>query len=223
MPQKKSKKIFIYLIMFLLIGTLNNKNLNNINFTSVNKIKVLGLDDKSNLELIDNLNFLKISNLFFLNKSKINEIINSNNIVDSYLVFKEYPSSITVKIDKTKFLAQIKKNDNNFLLGSNGKLIKTTKIKNDIPFIFGDFENKSFFALKNAIDQTDLDYNTIKSLFFFKSGRWDVETKNGILIKLPKNEVKRSLEVLIKFLKMTQKKKISEIDLRQNNQIVING
>ncbi len=209
--------------MFLLIGTLNNKNLNNINFANVNKIVVLGLDNESNLELIENLNFLKIRNLFFLDKLKITEILNSIHIVESYYVFKEYPNSITIKIDKTEFLAQIKKNENYFLLGSNGKLVETDEKKKEIPLIFGEYKIKSFFDLKKAIDQTHLEYDTIKNLFFFKSGRWDIETKNGTLIKLPQNEIESALEILINFLKNNPNKEIKKIDLRQNNQIVING
>ena len=46
MPQQKSKRILIYFFLFLIIGTLNNKNLKNINLTKINKIIVTGLDEK---------------------------------------------------------------------------------------------------------------------------------------------------------------------------------
>ena len=82
MHQSKSKKILIYFFLFLIIGTLNNKNLTNLNFPTLNNIIVSGLDEKDNLELINKLNFLKVDNLFFLNKSKINEIIDSNNFIN---------------------------------------------------------------------------------------------------------------------------------------------
>ena len=187
------------------------------------EIKVIGLDEKNNNELINNLNFLKIENLFSLDKHNIKKIMSENTLIEKYSVFREYPSTINVKIDKTKFLAQIKKESNNFLLGSNGKLTKTIEIKSDLPFIFGTFENKSFFNLKKAIDETSFNYNKIKNLFFFKSGRWDIETNNGLLIRLPKNEIKESLELLINFLNQNVEKEIKELDLRQKNQIIING
>ena len=38
MHQQKNKKILLYFFLFLIIGTLNNKNLNNLNFL---KIKIL--------------------------------------------------------------------------------------------------------------------------------------------------------------------------------------
>ena len=117
----------------------------------------------------------------------------------------------------------MKKKDGNFLLGSNGKLIKTIEFKEEIPFIFGDFENEQFFSLKEAIDQTNFEFSQIKNLFIFKSGRWDIETKNGLIIKLPKDKVYLSLNILINFLQQNSEKKIKEIDLRQDNQIIING
>ena len=65
MPQQKNKKIFIYFFIFLVIGTLNNKNLSNNNFAKINKISVTGLDEINNLDLHNKLDLLKIKNLFF--------------------------------------------------------------------------------------------------------------------------------------------------------------
>ena len=223
MPQRKSKKISIYIFLFLIIGTLNNKNLNKLNFGELNDISVKGLSEENNIKLADSLNFLKLSNLFFLNKSLLKETINSNNLVQNYSVFKNYPSTLNIYIVKTKFLAKVKKNNNDFYLGSNGKLIKVIGIPNDIPYIFGNFKNEDFFNLKKAIDQTSFEYSKIQKLFFFKSGRWDIETTSGILIKLPKKNLKKTLELSVRFMDENFKKDISKIDLRQNNQIIING
>jgi len=205
----------------MIIGTLNNKNLNKIDLKKINTINVKGLGEKKNNELIYDLNFLKIGNIFFLKKSEITKIINSYNLVEEYSVFKIYPSTLDIQIKKTKFLAQLKKKNGNFLLGSNGKLIKTVEFKQGIPFIFGDFENEKFFSLKEMIDQTNFEYSQIKNLFFFKSGRWDIETNDGLIIKLPEDKVYLSLKMLINFLEQNSEKKIKEIDLRQDNQIII--
>ena len=205
-----------------MIGTLNNKKLNGINFPKVTKISITGLDDKNNFQLKKNLNFLKNSNLFFINKKKINEIIIRNTLVEKYSVFKRYPSSIDIIIKKTNFLAQIQKDGKIFLLGSNGKLTKTINIRDDLPFIFGDFEIKNFFELMSVIDKTNFSYTEIKNFFFFKSGRWDLEMNSGLLIKLPKKKLRRAFEFSNIFLLENKKKEIYKIDLRQLNQIVIN-
>ena len=65
MPHQRSRKILIYFFLFLLIGTFNNRNLNNIHFAKVNTVTVTGLDDKDNLELIQSLSFLKKKIYFF--------------------------------------------------------------------------------------------------------------------------------------------------------------
>tara|TARA_B100000902_G_scaffold269905_1_gene255795 strand:- start:6418 stop:7089 length:672 start_codon:yes stop_codon:yes gene_type:complete len=221
MPQQKSKKIFIYVFLFLFIGTFNNRNLSNFNFPNINKIHVTGLDEKNNLKLENDLSFLKINNLFFTDKSKIVELINSHSLVEKYSVFIRYPSTLNIKIIQTEFLAQIKKDGDYLLLGSNGKLIKNKGPQKNTPFIFGDLNNTSFFELKNAIDETEFEYKKIKNLYFFKSGRWDIETVDGLLIKLPKKELKKSLQLFIDVMSKNKDSKINKIDLRQFNQIVL--
>ena len=196
MHQSKSKKILIYFFLLLIIGTLNNKNLTSLNFPTLNNIIVSGLDEKDNLELINKLNFLKVDNLFFLNKSKINEIIDSNNFVEKFSIYKIYPSSIEIEIEKTRLLI---KTDNNYYLGSNGKFMKINDQINDIPTIFGNFDVSEFFLLKDIIEKSNFKFENIDKLYFLPSKRWDIETKNGILIKLPKDRLMESFQLLDAF------------------------
>ena len=218
---QKNKKIILYLFLFIIIGTLNNRNLSNVNFLKDININITGLDEISNIELINNLNLLEINNLFFLDEKKIRKILNSNNLIEKFFIFKKYPSTLNIKVYKTTFLAQLKKKNDIFFLGSNGKLIKSNEIEKDIPFIFGDFRIENFFQLKRIITKSNFDYEKIKNLFFFKSGRWDIEIESGLLIKLPKENVQRSLELSQKILDKNNKK-IKIIDLRQYNQVIIN-
>ncbi len=222
MHLQKNKKILIYVLLFFILATFNNKYLINIEFPKVVEINVNGLSEENNLELKKNLYKLRIENLFLLKKEEINKIIGSHNLVEKYSVFKKYPSTINIKIDKTNFLAKIKKDRNIFLLGSNGKIIKASEIVEEIPFIFGDFKNKNFFELKSVMTNKNFDYSEIKSLFFFKSGRWDIELHNGLLIKLPKKNLEKSFEQIFKILEKKENK-VNLIDLRQQNQIIING
>lgn len=223
MPQKINKKIFLYIFLFLLIGSVNNKNFNNFDNPKIKKIYISGLSDSENLELRKNLSFLKFDNLFFLNKIEIIETLEANNLIEKYSIFKIYPSSLKINVTKTKILARMKNNDDFFYLGSNGKIIKADIDEKKIPFIFGKFEVKEFFELKKIIDESKLDYFEIKNLFFFNSRRWDVETNSGILIKLPKQGLKKALELYNSLLRKEEFKNIKEIDLRQSNQIIING
>ena len=114
MHQQKSKKVFIYIFLFLIITTFNNKNLNNFNIGKINNISINGLDKKNNFQLIENLNFLDNKNIFFLNKNEIKNVIEENTLVEKYSVFRLYPSALSIDINKTNFLAVVKKNGDNF-------------------------------------------------------------------------------------------------------------
>ena len=206
-----------------MIGTFNNRNLKENEIFKINRIDLIGLKGDKKIRLVNELNSLGMKNILFLNENKIKKIINTNNEIEQFSIFKKYPSSLDIKIEKAKFLAQIKKDGKNYFLGSNKKLIKSSKLSKDIPFIFGDFKVENFFSLKNALDKTNFDYKLIDKLFFFKSGRWDIKLKNGILIKLPNQNIQDSLNLYLKILKNKNLKKINEIDLRQNKQIIING
>ena len=109
------------------------------------------------------------------------------------------------------------------MIGSNGRLIKTKDKIKDLPHIFGNFENKDFFKLKNIIDKSDLDFEKIDNLYFFPSGRWDIETNFGIMIKLPSENLKESLELSLEIIKDKKFDNIKIIDLRQNNQVIVDG
>lgn len=223
MPHQKSKKIILYLLLFLIIGTLNNKNINNIEFSKIREIKVSGLDDKTNFNLLNSLEIFKDQNLFFLDKQNIKKIIDSNNFIEQYSIFKKYPNSLEIKITKAKLLAHVNKKGKNYLLGSNGKLIKTSEEINSIPFIYGDFKNEDFFELKEIIDRSKLNYKNIKNLYYFPSGRWDIEFYSDILIKLPKDKLKDSINLSVNILSNKNFEKIKILDLRQENRVITNG
>ena len=107
-----NKKILIYIFLFIFLGTFNNKNLNKIEFFKLTDIKVTGLQDDENYQLIKKLEFLRLQNLFFLEKFEIKKILNSNNLVNNYSIFKRYPSTIEININRANFLAKAQKNGN---------------------------------------------------------------------------------------------------------------
>ena len=222
MPRQISKKIFLYLFLFILLTTLSNKNLLNFQFPNINQIDILGFDQTENNELYKDLEFLKSENLFFLNKEKIIKILNSNNLIESYHIFKIFPSKLVLTINKTNYLAITKKREKLYFIGSNNKLIKTNNEDLKLPEIFGNFKIKEFIQIKQFIDESKFNYNDIKFLYFFPSGRWDIHTNSGTVIKLPKSKIKEKLKLAYSLLTSGKFKNLTLIDVRQKNQIVIN-
>lgn len=222
MHQQIGKKIFAYFLLLLIFASINNINLSEIKFNKVKNINIEGLNNLESEIILKDLKNLNLENIFFVNKHKINKIIDSNALVEEFKVFKKYPSTINIEIQKTIFLAKINKDDKIFIVGSNGKLSKNDSTKN-FPYIFGNPEIIEFIKIKKIIEDSKISYDSIKNLYFFKSKRWDIELKNNILIKLPKNNVKETLNKVFKFMKEINFGNIKIIDARIKNQIIING
>lgn len=222
MHQQISKKIILYLLLFLLLGTVSNKYFNSFKFPKINSIIISGLNEDEKGDILKKLDFLKSSNLIFLKEPIINLMINSNDFIESFSIFKKYPSTLYVEIQKTKILAKIKVNGKDFLIGSNGKLIINKSIPKNVPQIFGNLDIGEFLEFKKILDNSKFNYNDIEKLFFYPSRRWDIQTKKGIQIKLPKNDVSKSLVLLNDLFENEEFKYLKIIDLRQNNQLVIN-
>lgn len=223
MHQQISKKIIIYLFTLLILGTFNNKNISKLYSKDNYDFNIVDQSEFNEDNIIKDLAKLKNQNLFLLEKNEVLKTVDPHKIVENFFVFKNYPSSLNIKIERTKFLAIIKKNGSNFYIGANGNLIQIDNKKTDLPFIFGDIDISKFLELKSIIDNSKFNYNDIKNLFYFKSKRWDIETKNGLLIKLPRKNLNNSFELLINIINKKDMQNINNIDLRQNNQVILNG
>ncbi len=222
MQRRKGKKIVFYLFLLILLGSIQNISFNKLEIDTIKKINVSGLSESSNKKVLKEIEKLNLGNIFFLNGNEINKIIESNTLVEGYNVFKKYPSTIDIKLKKTNFLAKINLNDQLFFIGSNGKLIDNFFLVKDLPYIFGRPDIDEFLKFKKIIDRSKLSYENIKSIFYFQSRRWDIKLKNDVLIKLPKNNIKKSLDDAYFFLDEKNFNSIKIIDTRIVNQIIIN-
>ena len=223
MHRQISKKIIIYLFVFILLTTLFNNNLSKTNFLFIDNFEITGLNDFEKKKIIQNLDILKNKNLFFLNKDEIIEKLNSYKSIEKFFISKIYPSKLKIDIQKTNYLAITQKNDSYFYIGSNGNLIKTIEKKKNLPFVYGDINVEEFLKLKKMIDNSKFNFDKIKSLYYFKSRRWDLKTNDDITIKLPLENQKKSIEIILKLLNDNNLKDIKVIDLRQDNQVILNG
>jgi cell division protein FtsQ len=222
MHQRKSKKLLIYFFLLIIISSINNISLKNLEFQKVRNIEVSGLGEIENKLITDQIKNLNLSNIFFINKAEINNLINSNPLIEKYEIFKSYPSAIKIMIKKTNFIARINHNKEIFVIGSNGKLIPNNSQASDLPYIFGKPEIEEFLKFKKIVDQSRFSFDEIDSLYFFPSKRWDIKLKNNILLKLSNNSTVASLDNAYKFLKDKNIGKFTTIDIRIDNQIILN-
>src|SRR6056300_574642 len=102
-----------------------------------------------------------------------------------------------------------------------GKFIKK---RNDqvinLPFIFGSIDDNNFSVLIKILDKSNFKVSEIDSFYYFKSNRWDIKTKEGLIIRLPSDLNKNLLDKVYQVINDEGFRNIKTIDLRQNNQII---
>jgi cell division protein FtsQ len=219
-------RIIFYLFLLSILATINNyskKDFFENSILKISKIKVTGLDSENNLKIKKNLQKTLTQNIFFLKKENIKNILNKYNEIETFEIKKEYPNTIEVKIKKIEFIGITKKNDQKFLIGSNGKIIsyKSNESKKlNLPYVYGENFNENFIVFFNLVKKSKLSHKIIKSYYYFPSNRWDLKIKNDVIIKLPNKNLTQALEIIPKLInKNNFNSKI--IDLRIEDQIII--
>jgi cell division protein FtsQ len=218
----KKNKIIIYLLLLFILSTTNTKFVEDeiIYFTGVNQINIEGLSNVDNSKVSNELKNLFYKNILLVKKEEIQKIISKYNIVEEYNVKKIYPSTININIKPTKFIARLSNNDQ-LLVGTNGKLIEDKENSEILPYIFGEFNSEDFLIFKKNITQSKFTFTKFKTLYFFPSNRWDILTNDDILIRLPQDNLSESLNLAYKIISSNNLKNKNLIDLRVNNHLII--
>jgi len=218
----KKNKILIYLLLLLILSTTSGKFIENQHSYSlkINQINIQGLSNNDSKKISNELDYLFYKNILLVEKKEIKKILGKYNIIEEYNIKKIYPSTISINIKPTKFVAKLSNNDQ-LLVGSNGKIIEDKKNIKILPYIFGEFDSKEFLIFKKNIDQSKFTFKEFKTLYFFPSNRWDILTYDDILIKLPQDNITKSLNLAYKIISNNEFKDKNFIDLRVNNYLII--
>ena len=72
----------------------------------------------------------------------------------------------------------------------------------------------------NLLNSSKFDYNSIKNILFFGSGRFDIKLKNELLIRFPINYTKEIIDYGSDLLNNKKFVNSKIIDLRINNRII---
>ena len=222
MRQRKSKKILFYLFLLIIVGSVNNYSIKDIKWEKIQYINISGLNSFYEEKILKDLSDLKLENIFFLKEKDFTEVLDSNTLIEKYNILKKYPSTLDIQIQETVLIAEINKKGKIFYIGENGKLSEKKFSDKELPFIFGKPSIEEFLKLKKNIDQSKFSFQDIKNLYFFPSGRWDIELNNKIVLKLPKENTKKSLDEIFRFLKNNNINNIKTVDARVKNQIILN-
>ena len=224
---KDRKKNILYLFFILFFLSSINSQLfikKKESFYSLNSIEVVGLDDQINKEIEKNINFIKNTNIFFLDKEIIIDHINKYNFIEKYNIFKIYPSKVILELKQADFLAKTIKNNKMYIIGSNNNFIEIERFNNqeNLPIVYGKFKAKEFTSFLKILKQSELNYNNIKEIFFFPSGRIDIKNKDNLTIKFPIQNLEGAIIIVNKIIK-NKNFKNNLIDLRVPNQLILSN
>ena len=108
----------------------------NVSFPKISEVEINGLNPDERKIIEDIIYDSDFKNIFYLDKEYLKRKINSINIIEQFEIFKNYPSTLKIFIEKTEILAQTKKNGFDYLIGSNGKLIENKELRKIITEMF---------------------------------------------------------------------------------------
>ena len=219
----KKKKIFCYFFLFFLLTTFNNLSLIKSSKFNLVNIYIKGIDKDIEAKILNELKSLYSQNIFFFKNDLIKEKIEDFNFKENYNIKKIYPDTIEISIEKTKFLAEIKLENTNLFIGSNGKIIKHYIGGNKLPKIYGKLNIDDFLDFRNILVESKFDVSTILEYKIYPSGRWDIKIKDNLLIKFPNKNLLASLNILSKILKNENFEGNNVIDLRNSNYLIISN
>ncbi len=219
------KKIYLYFLIFIFLTTAINTNYSTSfsKYFNVKSIDIIGLNFEDQNRLEENLSILKNKNIFFIKNDELINILEQYNEFEDYKIQKIFPYKLKIQIRKTKYIAKTIIDGKEFLIGENKKFIEFENymLDQNLPVVFGNFPIHSFINLQENLKEINFDLDRIDSYFFFKSGRWDIEMKNNIIIKLPSKNQSASLKSYNLLEKKKQLKANSIIDFRIKNKIIV--
>ena len=223
MHRKIGKKIrlIFYILLIIILTSINNYNFEIQNIFKIKHIHVNGFSKEKN-ELVKN-EFKKIfeKNIFFISKNYFSKLSERND-TEYLFIKKKFPNKLIVNFIPAKPICIIEIKNNRLILGNNGKMLDTKINENIIPIVSGSMNVENIYDVVSLIDKSNLNYASIKKIVFFKSGRFDINLRNGVIIKFP---VKFNKEIINYSNNLLNDKKFvnsKTIDLRIKNKIIKN-
>lgn len=207
------------LLIFLSTITLKNKLV-----ISKFKLKEVKVENNSILKKKDIKNLLNPiygKNLLLLKNNDIKTVLMQNDFIESFQIKKKYPNTLKIKINEKKPIAILINKKKKYYLSEKIDLIKFRNIKKygDLPYIFGNIND--FKVLYNNLKTINFPFEIISKYTFYETRRWDLETINKKIIKLPVKNYNRSLISYLEIKNKNDFTKYKIFDYRLENQLIL--
>ena len=215
------KKIVIGLSLFLLLTTITSQQ--KIIFSKFNLKEIilennLLIKDKEIKRLL-----LPIydTNLILLKNKDVERALLKNSFIDSFKLKKKYPNTLIIKIYEKKPIAILFYKKNKFYLSRKIDLIEFNNIKDfqNLPYVFGNKDKFKIFY--DNLKKINFPLNQIKKFTYYETNRWDLETNDKKIIKLPSKNYIKSLRNYLEIESKKNFRKYVLFDYRIKDQLIL--
>ena len=215
------KRLVIAISLLILLTTISSQQKFFISKFNLKKIIIENnflLKDK---DLKNLLAPIYGKNLLFLKNAEVKKALMKNNFIESFNIKKKYPSTLKIQIFEKKIIAILFDKKNKFYLSERLDLIEFKNLPNyqNLPYIIGNKDD--FETFYNNLKKINFPFDIVVKYSLYESKRWDLETKNNEVIKLPSKNYIESLENYINLKNKSSFEKYKIFDYRINNQLIL--
>tara|TARA_X000000950_G_scaffold288863_2_gene407993 strand:- start:1666 stop:2322 length:657 start_codon:yes stop_codon:yes gene_type:complete len=215
------KRLVIALFLIILLTTIDSKQsfvISKFNLKTIIIENNLLLKDKDIKSLL--IPFYN-RNLIFLDNKEVKKALLQNSFIESFNIKKKYPNSLKIEIFEKKPIAILLNKKNKFYLSEKIELIEFKNLPNyqNLPYVLG---NKSDFKIfYDNLKKINFPLDLVNKYILYETNRWDLETKNNRVLKLPADNYIKSLEDFLNIKSKNDFKKFELFDYRINNQLIL--
>ena len=215
------RRTIIAVVLLILLTTITSQQkivISKFNITTI-KIENNSLLQKKDIKQL--LLPIYNKNLIFLKNKEIEIALMQNSFVESFIIKKIYPNTLKIKIFEKKPIAILLNKKNKFYLSEKIDLIKFINLKNykNLPHIIGNKDDFKIFY--DDLKKINFPTDKIKKYILYETNRWDIETIDKKIIKLPNKDYIESLQSYLDLKKKSEFKKYDVFDYRINNQLIL--
>ena len=192
------------------------------------KIKNILISGTHNLSQDYLRNIIKTQNhinILNVNLHRIYNKIIQNSWVEETYVERILPDTIKIKVLEKKPIAIWQNQKGNKLITVNGDVIShanVNKFKNSFPIIKGEKSKENISTILKILETNKNFAKNIWSLTFINQRRWDLHFNQGLIVRLPSQDVIKAWQKIIKLQTNYNilNLRLTEIDLRNPEQIL---
>jgi len=215
------KQLVIAFILFTLLTTITFKEKIIISQLNIKEIIV------ENNSLVKKKDVKKLlipiynKNIIFLDNKEIEKALTQNSFIETFDVKKKYPQTLKIRIFEKKPIAILLNKKKKFYLSDKIELIEFENIKKyqDLPYVFGNRDDFKIFY--NDLKKMNFPFDLISKYTLYESKRWDLETKDKIVIKLHSKNYLKNIKNYLDSRNKQNFKKYKIFDYRINNQLIL--